>query len=185
MYYLFCIILQLTAAFKIWEPLGKLESLHMWAFKSYFSFIVSLLIQNGKFAKLSLTIKTEQKQGLSDLNHGFWQWFSIHQLSSVGNLTQAWCRNGLGLTLIFCLYCKNKGLAPVQHPGEIPCTLLSTNLAGRLHYTSSSFPFQVTLLKDTDIWHVLYLEIFRSEMPLAHTKYIAFLFLPLGKMMAH
>lgn len=58
----------------------------------------------------SKTIKTKEKtQRLGDLNHGPWQWFPIHQISSAGNLSEAWCRNGLGLTLIFCLYCKAKG----------------------------------------------------------------------------
>lgn len=60
-------------------------------------------------ASAKRTIKTKEKtKRLGDLNHGSWQWFSIHQISSAGNLTGVWCRNGLGLTLIFCLYCKAK-----------------------------------------------------------------------------
>lgn len=52
----------------------------------------------------------------------------------------------------------HQGLAPAQHPGEIPCTLLSTNLPEKQHQTSSGCLFQVTELKDTNIWHALNLE---------------------------
>ncbi len=91
----------------------------MWVFGGCFSFIVSHLIQKELIGCLLLgltwehpqskTIKTkEQTQRLGDLNHGSWQGYSIQRISSAGNLTEAWCRNGLGLTLVFCLYCKAK-----------------------------------------------------------------------------
>lgn len=122
----------------------------------------------------SKTIKTNEKtQRPGDLNHCSWQRFSIHQISSAGNLTEAWCRNGLGLTLIFCLYYKAKVWLLPGTPGEIPRTLLSTNIPGRRRQTSSRRPFQVTMWDDTDIWHALS-GIFRSEA-----------FLALGKLMVH